>query len=75
MKKIVNFYNKVWIFMVPGMPGRFRFFLAADLGSGFGWFPVEETLASPETVEELSKSTGIFTKIKLFFFFSLCLSL
>lgn len=54
--------------MVPGMPGRFRFFLAADLGSGFCWFPVEETLASPETVEELSKSTGIFHKDQNFFF-------
>ena len=60
--------------MLPGMPGRFRFFFAADLGSGFCWFPVEETLASPETVEELSKSTGIFTKIELFFSLSLSLS-
>lgn len=61
--------------MLPGMPGRFRFFFAADLGSGFCWFPVEETLASPETVEDLSKSTGIFIKIKTFFSLSLSLSL
>jgi hypothetical protein len=53
---------------LPGIPGRLRFFLAvaADLdggccggGGGGGWLPDEETLASPEAVDELSKSTGM----------------
>ena len=47
--------------LVPGIPGRFRFFLAVDLG-GWLWLPEEETLASPEAVEELSKSTGMDTE-------------
>jgi hypothetical protein len=54
------------------MPGRLRFFFPVEFGSGF-WFPVDEieTLASPETVEELSKSTGIFFfSLTLFFFVS-----
>jgi len=41
--------------------------VAADLdggccgggGGGGGWLPDEETLASPEAVDELSKSTGM----------------
>jgi len=37
--------------------------VAADLDGGCcgggGWLPDEETLASPEAVDELSKSTGM----------------
>lgn len=50
---------------VPGIPGRFRFFLAvvvAAFGGGTIWLPEEETLASPEAVETLSKSTGMGTE-------------
>ena len=82
MKKKIVIWVKDWIFMLPGMPGRFRFFFAADLGSGFCWFPVEETLASSETVEESSKSTGMWKRHELRSFslfpptlFSLSLSL
>lgn len=48
--------------MLPGIPGRFRFFLELELDLGLEvcfwlWLPEEETLASPEAVEEFSKST------------------
>lgn len=46
-------------FGLPGIPGKFRFFLVVGFGGGAVWLPEEETLASPEAVEELSKSVGI----------------
>lgn len=57
----------VYIFsllILPGIPGRLRFFLAVGFG-GWLWLPEEETLASPEAVEELSKSTGMNTEKSL----------
>lgn len=47
-------------FVVPGIPGRFRFFFVVGFG-GTVRLPEEDTLASPEAVETLSKSTGMGT--------------
>lgn len=38
--------------MLPGIPGRFRFFLLVSFG-GAAWFSEEETLASPEPPESI----------------------
>lgn len=49
--------------MVPGIPGRFRFFLAAGLGVA-ATFPGEDSVGSPEADEEFSKSAGMSTAKK-----------
>lgn len=53
-------WKKMNFFVVPGIPGRFRFFFVVGFG-GTVRLPEEDTLASPEAVETLSKSTGMGT--------------
>ena len=52
-KKFKKTQKGNWIIKLPGIPGRFRFFLVADFAPG------EETLAFPEAMDESFSSAGM----------------